>query len=902
MGGYERQLRAVVARRDPRRLQRQAARGGLAALRGADGERDRPRAVARGDGGRPADQRARGVHAGRRVHPRAVRRARLLGRRRLLRARARRRGRHGASSSPSGSSRARRRSTSGTWTRAASAPPTARASTRSPARSRSTRRTTTSSTRGTSARPGGRCASRPPTRGSPELGAAFGEKSGWERANWFEPNAARGRRVAAAARLGGQALVAGDRRRAPRVPRGGRALRRDVVREDRGRRARARPTFLERLCANRVARDVGAITYTQMLNARGGIECDFTVTRLAEERFRIVTGTAFGQHDLAWIRQHAPDDGSVHVADVTSQLRLPRPLGPASREILAAADDDRPRERGVPVHARAGARGRPRAVPRRCASPTSASSAGSSTARPSSGSRLWDTLWEAGGEHGLVAGGYKAIDSLRLEKGYRVWGADITPEDTPYEAGLGFAVKLDKGDFVGRDALARAAASRSGGSRCLDARRPARGRARLGAGARRRASSSGRVTSGGYGYTVERSIAYAYLPARAPTSGTPVAVEIFGEWVDGRGRRPSRSTTRRESGSAPERRARRGRRARLAGRRARRWEVLGGGITNHNVKVTRPDGVVRAAHRRARTPSCSASTGRRSSRRPRAAAAVGVGPEVVDFVEPEGWLVTRFIEGAIPPLEQIREPDDAAARRARAPRRPRRPGDPGAVRRAPDRRGVRDDGDRRAAPTCPPRYAWAHELARRIERAAPRAPPSCGRATTTCSTRTSSTTARGSGSSTGSTPGMGDPFFDLGELRDQPRARRRRATRCCSTAYVGARARRSTRARSTLMRFMSDFREAMWGVVQQARVGARLRLRALRRRALRAACERTAAEPGVPARARRAETRRGARGRPSDATCAHDAASRTPSASSKSPAAPPPSARAPPRCPSAPGP
>ena len=72
------------------------------------------------------------------------------------------------------------------------------------------------------------------------------------------------------------------------------------------------------------------------------------------------------------------------------------------------------------------------------------------------GLRLWDTIWEAGREHGLVAGGYKAIDSCRLEKGYRVWGADITPEDTPFEAGLGFAVKLDKGEFIGRDALAAA--------------------------------------------------------------------------------------------------------------------------------------------------------------------------------------------------------------------------------------------------------------------------------------------------------------------------------------------------------------------------------------------------------------------------------------------------------------
>jgi 4-methylaminobutanoate oxidase (formaldehyde-forming) len=145
------------------------------------------------------------------------------------------------------------------------------------------------------------------------------------------------------------------------------------------------------------------------------------------------------------------------------------------------------------------------------------------------GLALWDTLWAAGGAHGLVAGGYRAIDSLRLEKGYRVWGADITPEDTPYEAGLGFAVKLDK-DFVGREALAgREAPERL--LRCLtlaDPRAVTLGSEPVRVGG----ELVGRVTSGGYGYTVERSIAYAYLPSGHDV-GTQVEVEIFGEWVPG---------------------------------------------------------------------------------------------------------------------------------------------------------------------------------------------------------------------------------------------------------------------------------------------------------------------------------------------------------------------------------
>jgi glycine cleavage system aminomethyltransferase T len=122
---------------------------------------------------------------------------------------------------------------------------------------------------------------------------------------------------------------------------------------------------------------------------------------------------------------------------------------------------------------------------------------------------------------------------LRLEKGYRVWGADITPDDNPYEAGLGFAVKLDKGDFIGRDALV--AAEERGLERrlaCLvleDPRSVALGSEPV----RIDAEIVGRVTSGGYGYTVERSIAYAYVPAADAEPGRPVEVEIFGEWVSG---------------------------------------------------------------------------------------------------------------------------------------------------------------------------------------------------------------------------------------------------------------------------------------------------------------------------------------------------------------------------------
>jgi 4-methylaminobutanoate oxidase (formaldehyde-forming) len=360
------------------------------------------------------------------------------------------------------------------------------------------------------------------------LEASFGEKSGWERANWFERNTADGdeslRPRGWAGQLWSPAIGTehvGCRERAAVFDETSFAKL-----EVTGEGAAA---FLERLCDNRVARQVGRITYTQMLNPRGGVECDFTVSRLAEDRFRIVTGTAFGRHDLAWLRQHAPDDGSCRIEDVTSAYACYGVWGPQARAILQPlASIDLGNDTFPYMTARELSIGR---VPCLALRVTYVGELGWELYCPVEyGLALWDTLWEAGAEHGLVAGGYRAIDSLRLEKGYRVWGTDVTPEDTPYEAGLGFAVKLDKGDFVGRDALV--AANEPGRRlRCLtlaDPRSVALGSEPVRVGD----DIVGRVTSAGFGYTVARSIAYAYLPARYDV-GTEVSVEIFGEWVAG---------------------------------------------------------------------------------------------------------------------------------------------------------------------------------------------------------------------------------------------------------------------------------------------------------------------------------------------------------------------------------
>jgi len=363
-----------------------------------------------------------------------------------------------------------------------------------------------------------------------ELGAAFGEKSGWERVNWFEPNAARGdesmRPRGWAGRLWSPAIEA--EHRGCRESAGLFDFTSFAKIEVRGSGA---ASFLERLCDNQVARGVGRLTYTQMLNDDGGIECDFTVTRLAGDRFRIVTGTAFGRHDLSFIREHASRDGSVQVEDVTSAYACIGLWGPKARTILQSLTPADVSNAAFPyMTARELAVG---PVPCLALRVTYVGELGWELYCPAEfGLRLWDALWEAGAPHGLVGGGYKAVDSMRLEKGYRVWGADIGPEIDPYQAGLGFCVKLDKGEFNGRAALLKKRESPAGTRLvCLvldDPRSVALGSEPVRIGG----EIGGRVTSGGYGYSVGKSIAYAFVPADVET-GAAVEVEVFGSWIAG---------------------------------------------------------------------------------------------------------------------------------------------------------------------------------------------------------------------------------------------------------------------------------------------------------------------------------------------------------------------------------
>jgi len=361
-----------------------------------------------------------------------------------------------------------------------------------------------------------------------DLGAEFGEKSGWERPNWFGSNE--------------------DERYEELRPKGwaGQHWSTAIVAEHLATRERAglfdessfakieveapgACAFLQRLCANDVDRDVGAVVYTQMLNRRGGIESDVTVTRLEQDRFRIVTGTAFGNHDLAWIRKHLDPDERVRVRDVTGALACLGLWGPKAREILGSVTTaDLSNE----------------AFPYLTAQEIVAGDAPCLAVRvtyvgelgwelyPSAefAVTLWDALVEAGRPHGLVPAGYRAIDSLRLEKGYRAWGSDITPEDTPLEAGLEFAIAAGK-DFLGREAIER---QRDEGVRrrlrylvLSDPRAMCLGNEPVFSDA----EVIARVTSGGIGYALGTSLALAYLPVDLATTGTPLSVDVFGERV-----------------------------------------------------------------------------------------------------------------------------------------------------------------------------------------------------------------------------------------------------------------------------------------------------------------------------------------------------------------------------------
>lgn len=349
------------------------------------------------------------------------------------------------------------------------------------------------------------------------LGAHFTEGAGWERPLWYEANAGLPtpelpERDAWAARhwspvVAAEALATRERAGLFDLT----PLTRLAVT---GPGAAA---FLQRMCSNHVDRPVGAVTYALLLDEGGGVRSDVTVARLGARAFQLGVNGAL---DLAWLRAHAPDD--VHVADITGGTCCVGVWGPAARDLLAPLTTlDLAHEAFRYFTAR---RTHLDVVPVTMLRVSYVGELGWEVyASAELGLRLWDTLWAAGEAVGAVAAGRGALASMRLEKGYRAWGADVTAQDDPYSAGLGFAVDLAHGDFLGRAAL------RPDGPRALcaltvdDGRTvPLGGEPVLAGGV-----PVGHVTSAAYGYSVGAPIAHAWLPRELATPGTSVQIGYF---------------------------------------------------------------------------------------------------------------------------------------------------------------------------------------------------------------------------------------------------------------------------------------------------------------------------------------------------------------------------------------
>ncbi len=277
----------------------------------------------------------------------------------------------------------------------------------------------------------------------------YANKFGWERPNWFAPAGTPAVDVPSFERGAAFAAI-GEEHRAVRE----RVALIDMTSfskyEVRGSGALA---LLQKLAANDLDRPVGTVVYTQLCNARGGIEADVTITRLAADRFYFVTGSALGVRDRSTIERHLPADGSVAIVEHTSARSVLNLCGPRSRDVLAALTDAPLDNASFPyMSAREIDAGQAPVLALRV---TYMGELGYELHVPVEHALdLYERLWAAGAPHGIVNAGYRAVNSLRLEKHYLAWGSDITPDYNPYEAGLGFCVALGKGDFLAREALA----------------------------------------------------------------------------------------------------------------------------------------------------------------------------------------------------------------------------------------------------------------------------------------------------------------------------------------------------------------------------------------------------------------------------------------------------------------
>ena len=340
-------------------------------------------------------------------------------------------------------------------------------------------------------------------------GACFGEKLGWERPNWFA-DTSKGETPKDVYSFGRQNWFNA-------VGREHKAVREAAVLFDQSSFAKFAlkgpdaAAALSWIAANDVDKPVGSLVYTQMLNDRGGIECDLTVARVADDEYYIVTGTGFATHDFDWIKRNLPDGMNCQLFDVTSSTSVLSLMGPNARYILEKVTSSDVSNEGFKFGtvATIGIAG----CPVKALRVTYVGELGWELHLPVEyATTVYNALMQAGAEHGLMNAGYRAIESCRLEKGYRAWGSDIGPDHTPVEAGLGWAVKMRKDiDFKGRDAIADQQANgvkkMLAGFTVDDPDVVLLGRETI----YRNGQRVGWLTSGGFGYTINKSIGYGYV-------------------------------------------------------------------------------------------------------------------------------------------------------------------------------------------------------------------------------------------------------------------------------------------------------------------------------------------------------------------------------------------------------
>ncbi len=356
-----------------------------------------------------------------------------------------------------------------------------------------------------------------------DKGAVFGAKYGWERANWFAPEGVEPKDelnfeipnwfkyVAAEHKAARESVVLIDQTPFSKIEiEGPGALK-----------------YLNYLAANDINKPIGSVTYTQLCNEKGNVESDITIARTEDQKFLIVTGTAFGLHDLEWIKKHLPKDNSVYLRDASSSYAVINVIGPNSRKLLEKISPDDISDDGfkfstcktltveyAPVLALrvtyVGELGYELYIPTEYAC------------------HVYESLWDAGQEFSVQNAGYRAIDSLHLEKGYCYWGSELSPEYNPYEAGLGFCVKLEKDSFIGKEALSKIKAKKTKSvlhTFTLITDEPVRMR-----GSEPilyKGEVLGVTTSAGYGHTVGKNICYGYLPADQAGFGDEYEIEVY---------------------------------------------------------------------------------------------------------------------------------------------------------------------------------------------------------------------------------------------------------------------------------------------------------------------------------------------------------------------------------------